>query len=184
DRLITSGSMNIGTGAPVKLGQALPWGTYRLTITDPKSGAAVSYRFYSGWAASSEGDRPDRIPVAANKPAYKPGETARIDIKPTADGKALVVVAGDRVFMSKLIDAPARGTSINIPVSADWGAGAYVLVTDYRPLNEATGHEPVRAIGVAWLGVDNTARTLTTLIGGPNKIAPRQKLVIPVTVKG
>jgi uncharacterized protein YfaS (alpha-2-macroglobulin family) len=184
DRLITSGTMNIGAGAPARMAQTLPWGTYRLTITDPKSGAAVSYRFYSGWAASSEGDRPDRIPVAANKPAYKPGETARIDIKPTADGKALVVVAGDRVFMSKLIDAPARGTSISIPVSADWGAGAYVLVTDYRPLNEATGHEPVRAIGVAWLGVDNSARTLTTLIGGPAKITPRQHLTIPVTVKG
>src|SRR6185312_232496 len=160
------------------------WGTYRLTITDPKSGAAVSYRFYSGWAASSAGDRPDRIPVAANKPAYKPGETARVDIKPTASGKALVVVANDRVLFSKLIDAPASGTSINVPVSADWGAGAYVLVTDYRPLNEATGHEPVRSIGVAWLGVDNSARTLTTLIGGPTKMTPRQHLVIPVTVKG
>jgi uncharacterized protein YfaS (alpha-2-macroglobulin family) len=184
DRLITSGSMAIGAGAPVKLGQALPWGTYRLTITDPKSGAAVSYRFYSGWAASSAGDRPDRIPVAANKPAYKPGETARVDIKPTAAGKALVVVANDRVLFSKLIDAPAGGTSISIPVSADWGAGAYVLVTDYRPLNQATGHEPVRSIGVAWLGVDNSARTLATYIGGPNKITPRQHLVIPVTVKG
>ncbi|HEX2590942.1 MAG TPA: alpha-2-macroglobulin [Rhizomicrobium sp.] len=184
DRLITSGSMNIGTGAPVKMGQALPWGTYRLTITDPKSGAAVSYRFYSGWAASSSGDRPDRIPVAANKPAYKPGETARVDIKPTANGKALVVVAGDKVFFSKLIDAPAKGASISIPVSADWGAGAYVLVTDYRPLNDSTGHEPVRSIGVAWLGVDNSARTLTTLIGGPNKITPRQSLTIPVTIKG
>jgi uncharacterized protein YfaS (alpha-2-macroglobulin family) len=184
DRLITSGTMNLGASGAVKLGQALPWGTYRLTLTDPKSGAAVSYRFYSGWAASSAGDRPDRIPVAANKPAYKPGEVARVDIKPTADGKALVVVAGDKVFFSKLIDAPAKGTSINIPVSADWGAGAYVLVTDYRPLDAATGHEPVRSIGVAWLGVDNSARTLTTLIGGPNKITPRQKLTIPVTIKG
>ncbi len=43
------------------------------------------------------------------------------------------------------------GASVDIPVSADWGPGAYVLVTDYRPLNDATGREPVRAIGVAWL---------------------------------
>ena len=46
---------------------------------------------------------------------------------------------------------------VDVRVSADWGAGAYVLVTDYRPLNDATGHEPVRSIGVAWLGVDNSA---------------------------
>ena len=49
------------------------------------------------------------------------------------------MVAGDRVFSSQLIDAPANGASVNIPVSADWGPGAYVLVTDYRPLNESSG---------------------------------------------
>ena len=123
DRLVTSSQMSIGTGAPAKLGQALPWGTYRLTITDPKSGAATSYRFYSGWAASASGDRPDRIPVAADKPTYRAGETARVNIKPTADGKALVVVAGDRVFSSQLIDAPAGGTTVNIPVSGGMGTG-------------------------------------------------------------
>jgi hypothetical protein len=184
DRLITSGQMAIGAGGPAKLAQALPYGSYRLTITDPKSGAAASYRFYSGWAASSAGDRPDRIPVAADKPSYRAGETAHVNIKPTANGKALVVVAGDRVFSSQLIDAPAGGTSVDIPVSADWGPGAYVLVTDYRPLNDATGHEPVRAIGLAWLQVDNSARTITAIIGGPQKVLPRQKITIPVTLKG
>ncbi len=184
DRLITSGTMALGTGAPAKLSQALPWGDYRLTITDPKSGAASSYRFYSGWAASADGDRPDRIPVAADKPSYRAGETAKVNIKPTTSGKALVVVAGDRIFSSQLIDVPASGATVSVPVSADWGAGAYVLVTDYKPLNEATGREPVRSIGLTWLGVDNAPRTLTALIGGPAKIVPRQKVTIPVTVKG
>ncbi len=184
DRLITSGTLAIGADAPARLAQAFPWGTYRLTIADPRSGAASSYRFYSGWAASASGDRPDRIPVAANKPSYATGETARVSIKPASDGQALVVVAGDRVFSSQLIDAPASGATIDIPVSADWGAGAYVLVTHYHPLNGATGREPVRAIGVTWLGIDNAPRTLTPVIGGPAKITPRQRLTIPVTVKG
>ena len=86
DRLMTSGKMDIGAGVPAKLEQHFPYGSYRLTITDPASGASSSYRFYSGWAASSEGDRPDRIPVAADKPSYKVGETAHVNIKPTANG--------------------------------------------------------------------------------------------------
>jgi uncharacterized protein YfaS (alpha-2-macroglobulin family) len=184
DRLIASGTMAIGAGKPARLEQAMPWGTYRLTVTDPKTGAASSYRFYSGWSASAAGDRPDRIPVAANKPSYKPGEVAHVNIKPDADGEALVVVAGDKLFSSQVVSAPAGGTSVDIPVSADWGAGAYVLVTDYRPLAKATGREPVRSIGVAWLGVDNAARTLTTTIGGPKMIRPRQHMVVPVSVKG
>jgi uncharacterized protein YfaS (alpha-2-macroglobulin family) len=184
DRLITSGTVDIGAATPLKLAQALPYGSYRLTISDPRSGAAASYRFYSGWSASSAGDRPDRIPVAADKPSYRVGETAHVRIKPTADGKALVVVAGDKVFSSKVIDAPASGASVDVPISADWGPGAYVLVTDYRPLREATGREPVRSIGLAWLQVDSSERTLTTLIGGPQRILPRQKLTIPVSIKG
>jgi len=184
DRLITSGTLAVGSDAPAKLAQAFPWGAYRLTITDPKTGAASSYRFYSGWAASASGDRPDRIPVAANKPSYAPGETAHVSLKPAADGQALVVVAGDRIFSSQLINAPASGATIDIPVSADWGPGAYVLVTHYHPLNGATGREPVRAIGVTWLGIDNASRTLTPLVGGPDKVTPRQRLTIPVTVKG
>ena len=114
DRLITSGGLQIGAGAPAHLAQQLPYGTYRLTLTDPKSHAASSYRFYSGWAASSAGDRPDRIPVAADKPSYAPGAVAHVHIKPDASGKALVVVAGDRLFSSKLIDMrrPAARRSI------------------------------------------------------------------------
>jgi uncharacterized protein YfaS (alpha-2-macroglobulin family) len=184
DRLITSGGIGIGANGSARLEQALPYGTYRLTITDPKSGAASSFRFYSGWGASSAGDRPDRIPVAADKPAYAPGAVAHVRIKPDGDGKALVVIAGDKVFSSRVIDAPASGATVDVPVSADWGAGAYVLVTDYRPLADVKGREPVRSIGVAWLGVDNAPRTLNVAIGGGDKIRPRQKVTLPVTIKG
>lgn len=184
DRLITSGGMAIAANASARLDQALPYGTYRLTVTDAKSGAASSVRFYSGWSASSAGDRPDRIPVAADKPSYAPGSLARVRIKPDAGGKALVVVAGDRIFSSRLIDLPANGTTVDIPVSADWGAGAYVLVTAYRPLANLKGREPVRSIGLAWLGVDNAPRTLNVAIGGGDKIRPRQKITLPVTIKG
>ena len=42
----------------------------------------------------------------------------------------------------------------------------------------------MRAIGLAWLQVDNSERTITATIGGPQKVLPRQKVVIPVTLKG
>jgi hypothetical protein len=181
DRLIASGNLDVGANGTVRLAQQLPYGSYRLTVSD-KSGAASSFRFYSGWAASGDNDRPDRIPVAADKPSYAPGSIAHIRIKPDANGKALVVVAGDRLFSSRLIDAPASGAMVDIPVSADWGAGAYVLVTHYRPLSQVTGREPVRSIGVTWLQVDNSPRTLSVSIGAPDKARPRTRVTVPVTV--
>ncbi|MEY4706488.1 MAG: hypothetical protein RJB58_211 [Pseudomonadota bacterium] len=92
--------------------------------------------------------------------------------------------AGDRVFSSRLIEAPASGATVDIPVSAEWGAGAYVLVTAYRPLADVKGREPVRSIGLAWLGVDNGPRTLNVAIGGGERIRPRQRVTLPVTIKG
>jgi alpha-2-macroglobulin len=184
DRLITSGTAAIGVRAPLRLTQTLPWGEYRLTLTDPKTHASTSFRYWSGWAASSEGDRPDRIPVASDKPRYRAGETAHIRIKPQSSGKALVVVAGDRIFTSKTVDVPAEGGIVDVPVKSEWGAGAYVLVTAYRPLKSASSHEPVRAIGLTWLTLDNSDRTLTPVLKLGDKVRPRQHLVVQVAVKG
>jgi uncharacterized protein YfaS (alpha-2-macroglobulin family) len=181
DRLIAAGTFDVGAGAPARLAQQLPYGTYRLTVSD-KSGAASSYRFYSGWAAAGSNDRPDRIPVAADKSGYSPGSIAHVRIKPEASGRALVVVASDRIFSSKSIEVPAGGATIDIPVSSEWGAGAYVLVTQYRPLNQVSGREPVRSIGVAWLGIDNGPRTLSVAINTPEKVRPRSRVSVPVTV--
>jgi alpha-2-macroglobulin len=183
-RLIAGGTFSIADNTPAKLAQTLPWGDYRLTITDPASGASTSSGFWSGWAGESEGDRPDRVAVAADKAMYKSGETAHIKFQPPSDGKALIVVAGDKVYYSKLIDAPASGAEVDVDVSDAWGAGAYVLVTQYRALSDNAGHAPVRAIGVVWLGIDNSARTLSADIGGPQVMRPRQNVTIPVTVKG
>ena len=183
DRLVTSGTLNIAANAPARLAQQLPYGSYRLTITD-KTGAASSFRFYSGWAASSEGDRPDRIAVSADKPSFAPGSVARVRIKPDADGRALVVVAGDRIFSSRVIDVPAYGVTVDIPVAAHWGAGAYVLVTHYRAMSRVTGREPVRAIGLAWLGVDNGPRTLQVALNTPERVRPRTRTIVPVRVSG
>ncbi len=184
DRLLKTGTIDVEASKPARLAEAQSWGRYRLELRDPQSGAVSSYRYYSGWSANAVRDRPDRIPVAADKPRYGVGQIARVSIKPDADGRALIVVAGDRIFSSQMIRAPKSGAVVEIPVSADWGAGAYILVTHYRALDEATGREPVRSIGLAWLAVDNGPRQLGVEIGGPKNLIPRQKIALPVTVQG
>jgi hypothetical protein len=183
-RLVASATFSVAADKPTLLAQSLPWGSYRLTITDPATGAATSMSFWSGWAGSSAGDRPDRVAVTSDREKYRPGDTARIRIAPQFDGKALVIVAGDKLYSSQLIDTPKSGATIDIDVSPDWGAGAYVLVTEYRPLGAADEHAPVRAVGLVWLGVDNSTRTLTATIGGPPKMIPRQPVTIPISVAG
>jgi uncharacterized protein YfaS (alpha-2-macroglobulin family) len=183
-RIVAGGAFDIGAGDPATLAETLPWGSYRLTVSDPATGASTSIGFWSGWSGANDGARPDRIAVAADKQTYRIGETARINIAPELDGKALIVVAGDGVHETRLIDAPASGASFDLNVDADWGAGAYVLVTHYRPLNGGTEYAPVRSVGLVWLEVDNSERTLTPEIATPDTMLPRQTLSVPVTVAG
>jgi uncharacterized protein YfaS (alpha-2-macroglobulin family) len=184
DRIVEGGRIDLSATEPFRISKPLRWGSYRLTVTDPKGGAVTAYRFWSGWGNGADNDRPDRVAVLADKDMYASGDTARIKISPPADGKALVVIASNRIHLTKTVDVAASGTTVTIPVSAEWGAGAYALVTHYRPLSSAQSRAPVRSIGVAWLAVDPSPRSLTLAIKAPPKMKPNQKVTIPIEVKG
>lgn len=181
---VASGTLNIGADVPAVVRQVVDWGTYRLVVRDPVSGAATSVGFWGGWYGTPSADRPDRLKLAADKAGYQAGDTARLHIESDAAAEALLVIANEQVHETRTIHVPAGGTDVTIPVSPDWGPGAYALVTLYRPLSEKLGHAPVRAVGVAWLGLDPAARTLGVSIETPTKMTPRQTLSVPVTVTG
>ncbi len=183
DRIVDGGKADLTASSVFKVSKPLPWGSYRLTVADGQSGATTAYRFWSGWGSGADNDRPDRVAVAADKTQYASGDTAKIKISPPSDGKALVVVASNKIHFTKVVEASASGTTVSVPVSSDWGAGAYALVTHYRPLSSAQTRAPARSIGVAWLAVDPAPRTLQVAIKAPQKTAPNRKLVVPIEVK-
>jgi hypothetical protein len=183
DRIVEGGKLDVDGAAPAKITKALQWGQYRLTVADPATGATTAYRFWSGWGGGAAGDRPDRVNVSTDKGLYVSGDSAKIKINPPSDGKALIVVASNKIHWMREVDVSASGTEISVPVSSDWGSGAYAMVTAYRPLSSAQTRSPVRAIGVAWIGVDPAPRSLQVALHAPQKIAPRQKVTIPVEVK-
>jgi len=184
ERELASGTLDVSADKPALLKQQVSWGSYRVVVRDPVSGANSALRFYGGWYGEATAERPDRLPIAADKAGYAPGETARLRIDSEFAGQALIVMANERVHEVRNISVPAGGVDVQIPVRAEWGAGAYALVTLYRPLNAKLGHAPVRAVGVAWLGLNPAERTLKVAIDAPGKIAPRQKIVVPVTISG
>src|SRR5262249_51736147 len=151
DRIVEGGKLDLDGANPFKLTKALPWGQYRLTVADPASGAVTAYRFWSGWGGGAAGDRPDRVNVSTDKPLYASGDSARIKINPPVDGKALIVVASNKIHWMREVDVSVSGTEVSVPVSSDWGSGAYAMVTAYKPLSSAQTRAPVRAIGVAWI---------------------------------
>ncbi|HEX3064920.1 MAG TPA: MG2 domain-containing protein, partial [Dongiaceae bacterium] len=181
---IGTGSLAIAADKPGHLSFKVDYGYYRLEVFDQTSGAASSYRFYAGWAAApGTGDTPDKLQIVADKQQYNPGDKAKILIKPPFAGEVQISIATDHVIDSWTVDGTLAGNTIEIPVDAAWGAGAYVLATAFRP-GSANDHGPGRAIGVAWLGLDPDNRSLKVSFDLPADVKPRQGIDIPVTVEG
>ncbi|MEM8646917.1 MAG: hypothetical protein AAGF86_11290, partial [Pseudomonadota bacterium] len=99
-------------------------------------------------------------------------------------GELLIAIASDRVHETWTVPVPAEGSTIDIPVKAEWGAGAYVLATLHRPGDAGASRMPQRAIGVKWLSVQPAERALKVSLSPPGQAEPHQPLTIPVKVSG
>jgi hypothetical protein len=180
-----SGEVSATAEMPGRIAHHVDWGQYRLEVFDPATGAAASVRFSSGWwAAPGTASTPDKLQVVADKEIYKAGDTAKVSIKPPFDGPIMLSIATDRLLETRTVDATTDGTVIDLPVDAEWGAGAYVLATAYRPSPAEATHAPSRAIGVAWIPLDPADRSLQVAMDVPAETLPRQTVEIPVTVSG
>ena len=114
--------------------------------------------------------------------SYRPGETAKLHIKPPFDGEVLLAVANERLIETYNVYVPASGATVEIPFRETWGVGAYVLATAFRADSATRG--PGRAIGLAWLGLDARPRTLNLTIDSPGDVRPAGPVEINVAVDG
>ncbi|MBP2296164.1 alpha-2-macroglobulin family protein [Azospirillum rugosum] len=181
---ITSGTVGVAADKPAVLSVGKrDFGRYRLEVTDKAARVASSVRFASGWQTSEDnGSTPDKLEVTADKPTYAPGETARLKITPPFAGEVLLTVATDRLLDVRTLSVPAEGTTVEVKVDPTWGPGAYVTATAYRPPVKGRERQPVRAIGLAWLGINPAVRTLDVALDAPAVITPRGSVEVGVKV--
>ncbi len=181
DEPVDAQELRVAANQPARFARSLPFGRYRLEVSDANGLGITSIRFRSGWAGVESAEVPDRVDVAADRRAYMPGETARIRITPPFAGRASVAVLSDRLVSLREIDLPQGGAEVEVPVDAAWGPGAYVAVTVFRP-GEARNGQPGRGLGLAWVGIDPAPRTLGVTIDTPQMVRPRQRVEVPVRI--
>lgn len=181
---VASGTVDISADTPAEISVPVEWGRYRLLVeTDEAMGPATSIAFDAGWFVKpGSTETPDALEIGFDRDHYTPGDTAKLNIAPRFAGKLLVTVGAERLNETFTADVPAGGTSVDIPVSEEWGAGAYVTATLFRPGDDRESRMPMRAIGVKWLSVDPGQRKLDVALDTPAKARPRERLEIPVSV--
>jgi uncharacterized protein YfaS (alpha-2-macroglobulin family) len=183
---IANGVIDAKAGEFASVSAPVGWGRYRLEVeTADGAGPATSVEFEAGWyveAASTE--TPDALEIALDREDYVAGEVAKLKVSPREAGRLLIAIGGDRLHQTIEADMPAEGAEIDIPVKAEWGAGAYVTATLYRPGSARESRLPARAIGTAWLQVRPGERKLEVSLDLPEKIRPGGIVTVPVSVSG
>lgn len=174
-RDIASGVIATPDGGPATIGTNVDWGRYRVEVSSSGPGAtSSSYEFYAGYYYADAGsDTPDTLQVALDKPSYRVGDTANLKLDPQFAGTALVMVIDNRVIAMQAVDVPAEGTSVALPVTGEWGPGAYVSAILYRPADAAEKRMPSRALGLAFADVEPGDRKLDVALITPAVTLPR-----------
>ncbi|MBF9235027.1 alpha-2-macroglobulin [Microvirga alba] len=185
-RRVADGRVDVVANAAARISAPVEWGTYRLDVSAPDLGetAQTSLSFTVGWSGDQTANTPDLLDMTLDKASYRAGETMQLRLNPRFDGKATLAVVSDRVHDIRVVDVTASGTNVSLPVRAEWGPGAYVVVLAHRPLDRAAKRMPGRSLGTAWFEIDRDARALAVSLNAPDKIRPRGTLKLPVKVDG
>ena len=187
DSTVDSGAFKtVGSPTSVaRISTQVGWGTYRLEVTDPINPDVMpsSVRFGVGWGRNDDRpDAPDMMTVRVDKKSYLAGENATIRLEAPFDGPASVIVATasvEQVHRVAVVDGKA---ALSLPVK-NWTAGAYVMATTFRPAPVAAREGPARAIGMAWLAVDQPKRRLSVTFDLPAAARSGMPLSVPFQVK-
>ncbi|MBL4629231.1 MAG: alpha-2-macroglobulin family protein [Roseicyclus sp.] len=182
---IANGEAALGSD-PTSLSLPVEWGSYELRVESDAEGFAItSVGFDVGWYGAEDGtDTPDALEVSLDADAYRPGDTATLRIVPRTGGLALVQVVTDRLINQQIVRLGDDPTDITLPVTDEWGAGAYVTATLIRPLDTVSGPVPTRAIGLAHASVDPGDHALQASLEVPETMRPRGPLEVALRIDG
>ncbi len=184
--LVKSAEVEFEGDAPLEIGVPVEWGGYEIRV-EQLGGDHVSSSlgFSAGWyAAADVSATPDVLELSLDKPAYRPGETATLRLVPRHAGRALITVMSNRLIDMKTIEVSKGENLVELPVTDEWGAGAYVMATVIRPMDVSAGRNPARALGLSYAQVDPGDHRLAVRFEVPPEAQPRQPLEVALRVNG
>nr|CRH05036.1 conserved exported protein of unknown function [Candidatus Magnetococcus massalia] len=177
--------LNIQQGAVGKVTVPIKWGAYRIEVTDPSSGLTTLHRFQAGREMEARqrtaGVRPDQVGMTLDKDGYRPGDTARLTLKPPHAGEALILVESDHILWQKRITLAAEGGEVEVPIDPAWNRhDIHLSALVFRSATAGGDITPNRAVGIIHLPLERTSRRLEVALTAPEKMVPEQELTMTV----
>ena len=159
---------------------------YQLTLETDVAGevSRTTMEFRKGWFGEGKSNIPDRLELALDKNAYDTGDVMKVRITPRVASEVLLAVVSDKIYPLKSEWVSEQGTLVEVPVTGDWGAGAYLVALSHRPLDQKAKRQPDRSIGLAWFTIAKAERTLKVEIKAEALVRPSNTASLPVKISG
>jgi len=143
-------------------------GEYVMTFTDPVSQASTSWTFAAGEDGQTEGNwsraSPDRVALVFDKETYRPGETARLQLRAPFSGQAWVALSHDRLLENRVLDLTNNTATLAWTVTEAFVPNVAVSVSVVRPVVGEGVWGAHRASGAVLLRVLPSERALTVRV--------------------
>jgi uncharacterized protein YfaS (alpha-2-macroglobulin family) len=163
------------------------WGRYLIRVTDKSSGHAAGKVIYVDWPGyfrmpGGEKQAASMLTFTSDKEKYKVGETIKLILPTSPEGRALVSIEnGTRVISSFWAPTEKGSTTITLKAEESMAPNCYASITLIQPHAQTKNDLPIRLYGVIPILVENPATHLKPVITMQNELAPGQ--VAKITVK-
>ncbi len=166
------------------------WGRYMIRVTDRKSGHStgkIVYVDWPGWAGRGKRENPggaSMLSFSSDKEKYSVGETAKISIPSSGNGRALLTVeSGSKVIEASWLEVSEGEITHNLTITPDMAPNAFVSVTMLQP-HVHENNLPIRLYGVIPLLVEDPQTHLEPVINMPDELEPESKIKVRISEKG
>ncbi|WP_022661764.1 alpha-2-macroglobulin family protein [Paucidesulfovibrio longus] len=150
------------------------FGSYRVTLTDPASGASTQLEFYcGGWGYSPWAmENPARIEIVPDKEEYKAGERATFQLRTPFAGKALVTVESRDILETHVVDVVGNTAEVSFPAKSSYAPNVYISAMLLRKAGDLAPGEAGRAFGSIPFNVDRAVNRLDVALRAPEEVRP------------
>lgn len=168
----------------VRVDVPVEWGEYRFEVVDPATGLRTRVPFVAGWSWDNQNRgldaRPDKVKLALDRTGYRAGDTLKVTVTPPQPGEGILIVESDHLLHVQPLEAKA-GATYELQVTDAWERhDVYITALVLRGGSAVEKTTPARAIGVAHVPMDRTARSVAVTVEAPKLTRPEQPL--PVTI--
>jgi len=162
------------------------WGRYLIKVTDRSSGHVTGKVVYADWPGyfrmpGGEKQAASMITMTTDKAKYMVGETVKISLPTSPDGRALLTVEnGSKVITSFWTPTSKGSTDIKFKITEEMAPNCYAFVTLVQPHSQTQNDLPIRLYGVVPVFVENPETHLKPVISLKGKLVPMQQASVTV----